>query len=98
MVTRSHRCRHLVRLAAALIGVSASFSAYALPEVGYTTFGGTGDQIGTGIAVSGAAIYFSGTTAGGTQGVVGQYAPALSTPPVWARTWGGGISPFKVLF
>lgn len=91
MGIRRRHCTHLVRLAGALLGVSASFSAYALPEAGYTTFGGTGDQIGTGIAVSGTGIYFSGTTAGGTQGVVGQYAPALGPAPVWTRTWGGGV-------
>jgi len=80
-----------VRLAAALVGVFASFSAYAQPSVGYTTFGGSGDQFGTGIAVNAAGIYFSGTTAGGTQGVVGQYAAALGPAPVWTRTWGGGV-------
>ena len=44
------------------MGALAPGLGHALPLVSQTTFGGAGDQTGTGIATAGSKIYFSGQT------------------------------------
>jgi len=54
-----------------------------------TTFGGTGDEYGTGVAASGAGVYFTGIDGASSRGVVGQFGSALAATPVWSRLWAG---------
>lgn len=65
-------------------------SGGGLPLASQAIFGGAGDQAGHAIVATNGGIYFSGTTANGTQGLVGQYQLTLGPAPTWSRTWGGG--------
>jgi len=80
-------------LTTALTALVVSSPGYALSPIGLTTYGGTGDQTGTGIAATSSGIYFTGQN--GDQGVVGQYTPSLGPTPVWNRNWGGGSDEFN---
>ncbi len=83
---RSLRISFFGGLAAALVFSPAP--AFALPFVAQTTFGGAGDEVGTGVAASGSAVYFGGSAAAG-QGLVGQFSSSLAPSPVWSRSWPG---------
>lgn len=62
--------------------------ALALPLLAQATFGGTGDEIGTGVAVNSSGVYFSGSDNTG-QGLIGQFSSSLAQSPVWSRLWPG---------
>lgn len=60
----------------------------ALPFLAQTTFGGAGDEVGTGVAANGGGVYFFGSTAT-AGGVVGQFSSSLGSSAAWSRTWPG---------
>jgi len=63
--------------------------ADAIPLVDQVVFGGTGDQQGAGVAVSGGNVYFSGRTAvGDGDGLLGRYNGSL-TVQNWSQSLGG---------
>lgn len=61
--------------------------ASALTVEGYTTYGGAANDAGTGIAVTGSRIYFSGSMSDSAEGLAGEFPAALPTTPTWTRTW-----------
>jgi len=94
---RNDRCRYrglLVGGLAATLVLSAT-TASAIPLLSQTTFGGAGDESGTGVAANSSGVYFSGSESVG-QGVVGQFSSNLGPSPVWSRFWPG--SPDGALF
>lgn len=58
----------------------------ALPLLAQTTFGGAGDELGTGVAANSSGVFFSGAGPAGNQGVVGQYGSSLGPSAVWSRS------------
>ncbi|WP_295435270.1 kelch repeat-containing protein [uncultured Thiodictyon sp.] len=61
--------------------------ASALTVEGYTTYGGAANDAGSGIAVTGSRIYFSGSISDSAEGLVGEFPAALPATPTWTRTW-----------
>jgi hypothetical protein len=61
--------------------------ASALTVEAFTTYGGTANDAGTGIAVSGSHIYFSGSLSDSAEGLIGELPATLPTTPTWTRTW-----------
>lgn len=67
----------------------SSAPVLAGPFVAQTTFGGASDEIGTGVAVSGSGVYFTGIEGASSRGVIGQFSSGLASPPLWSRLWAG---------
>jgi len=63
--------------------------ALALPFVAQTTFGGAGDEVGTGVAASGSGVYFTGIDGASSRGVIGEFISSLAPSPIWSRLWAG---------
>lgn len=75
-------------------GLAAVFAlcsapAFALPFVAQSTYGGAGDEIGTGVAASGSGVYFTGIDGASSRGLLGQFSSSLASPPIWSRLWAG---------
>lgn len=86
-VTRkSYRLTSITVLAAGL-WFSAT-SGQSAPLLAQATFGGAGDEIGTGVAANSSGVYFSGSDNAG-QGLVGQFTSSLAPSPIWSRLWPG---------
>ncbi len=55
----------------------------AVPLLAQTTFGGSGDEEGTGVAANSSGMYFSGEGVAGV--VVGQFSSSLGPSAAWSR-------------
>ncbi|MES2200905.1 MAG: hypothetical protein V4498_01490, partial [candidate division FCPU426 bacterium] len=54
-----------------------------------TFFGGSGDQNGLSIAITGSSLYASGLNSNGADGIVLDYDLPLGSTPVWSKIWPG---------
>ena len=77
--------------AAALMMLCSTGIVRAVPLTSQVVFGGAGTQQGTGVAVSGGNVYFSGVNTAASDGMLGRYNSALTTPS-WSQLMGGSPS------